>query len=261
MIAIWMTIVICSPMILKVEVLLTVKKALHFVKVNCLTVIVGLVVVVVVVVEAGKGLAMQIMHHAARLLPVMICANPAVVMFESRAEVMFENPDAMMFESLGGFRIAAVRKAIVAVTTGIAVAMAGTTVIAGAVAGVMMEAATMVAEVDETTGRLAVAVIWDAGAIWVVLDVVERFSRPVKSLKARSMAYSNFTRGDMAFSAIQRETTRQKTPTRLFPARWLKNTSCDKVSSFEAMSGRAREIRDHDSAKLNSSMGLLQKST
>jgi hypothetical protein len=51
MIAIWMTIVICSPMILKVEVLLTVKKALHFVKVNCLTVIVGLVVVVVVVVR------------------------------------------------------------------------------------------------------------------------------------------------------------------------------------------------------------------
>ena len=58
MIAIWMTIVICSPMILKVEVLLTAKKALRFVKVNCLTVIVGLAAVVVVVVEVGKALAM-----------------------------------------------------------------------------------------------------------------------------------------------------------------------------------------------------------
>lgn len=54
-IAIWMTIVICSPMILRVEVLLTAKKVLRFVKVNCLTVIVGLVVVVVVVVEGSSG--------------------------------------------------------------------------------------------------------------------------------------------------------------------------------------------------------------
>ena len=58
MIAIWMTIAICSQMILKVEVLLTAKKALHSVKVNCLTVIVGLAAVVVVAAEVGKALAM-----------------------------------------------------------------------------------------------------------------------------------------------------------------------------------------------------------
>ena len=269
MIAIWMMIVICSPMILKVEVLLTAKKALRFAKVNCLTVIVGLAAVVVVVVEVGKALAMQIMHHAARLLLVMICVNLAVVIFESPDEVKFENQGAVkfenqgavMFESLDGFRTAVVRKVIVAVTTVLAVAMAGTMAIAGVAAVVMMEAATTVAEVDEMTGRLAVAEIWDADAIWVARDEDARFSRPVRWSKAHSMAFLNSTHGDMVFSVIQRETTRRKTPTHLSLVRLLKNTSCDRVSSFEAMSGRAREIRGLDSAKLNSSMGLLQRST
>jgi hypothetical protein len=253
MIAIWMMIVICSPMISKVEVLLTAKKALRFVRVNCLTVIVGLAAVVVVVVEVGKGLAMQTMHHAARLLPVMICANLVAVMFESLAAVMFESPD--------GFRTAVVRKAIVAETTGLAVVMVGMMAIAVVAVVVMTEAAMMVAEVDEMTGRLAVAEIWDADAIWVVLDAAARFSRPVRWLKAHSMASWNFTHGDMVFSATRKETTRRKTPTHLSPVRLLRNTSCDRVSSFEAMSGRAHGIRDRDCAKLNSLTGLLQRST
>ena len=210
-------------------------------------------VVIVVVVEAEKGLATLIMHRAVRLLHVMIRVNLAVVMFESLDAVMFESPD--------GFRTVVVPMVIVAVTTGLAGAMAGTMAIAGVEAGVMMEAAMTVAEVDEMTGHLAVAEIWDAGAIWVVLDEAARFSLPARWSKARLTESSNFTHGDMVFFAIRKETMRRKTPTRLFPVRLLRNTSCDKVSSFEAMSGRALVIRDLDSAKLNSSMGLLQRST
>jgi hypothetical protein len=184
------------------------------------------------------------MGHADRNPVATMCGNPVVVMGVSLGAMMGVTP--------ADFRVVAGPKAIVVVAMCLVVAMEEMMEIADVVVAAVTAVAMMAVVVEETmVDHLVVAGIWDADAIWVAHVAGARFSRPERSLKAHLMASWNFIHGDMVSSETRNETTRRKTRTRLSPARLLKNTSCDKVSSFEAMSGRAREIRGHDSVKLN----------
>ena len=133
----------------------------------------------------------------------------------------------MMGVNPADFRVVAGLKATEAEMMGLVEAMEETMGIAGVVvaemtvAATMAGAATMAVVVDVVKAdHLVVAGIRDADAIWEVRDAAERFSRPVKSLKARSMACWNFIQGDMVFFATQNETTLLKIPTHLYPVHW-----------------------------------------
>jgi hypothetical protein len=144
--------------------------------------------------------------------------------------MMFANLVAMICVNPAGFRIVDDLKQTEAETTGLAVAMAETTGIAGVAVVGMMAVGMTAGEGDEMTGHLAAAGIWDVDEISEVLDADELSNLPGKWLRGRSMESSNFIQGDTVSCVIPKETMRRKTPTRLSPARLLKNTSCDKVS-------------------------------
>lgn len=243
----WTMIAIRCLMIMRAEAPVTVRMVRHFARVNCLTEIVGLVAVAVVVVEVVMVLATETLGHGDRK-PVattcvnqvaMMCVNQvavmdvnlAAMMCESQAAVMCGNLVAMMAVNPVDFRVVAGLKATEAGTMGLVVVMEETMAIAGVVVAGMTGAGMMAVVVDVVkVDHLVVAGIWDADGISEARDAAERFSRPVKSLRAHLMASSNFTHVDTVFSATQRETTLRKTPTRLFQVHWLRNTSCDKVS-------------------------------
>ena len=159
----------------------------------------------------------------------MICVSLAAVTGVNPVATMGVNPVAMtcvsravmMGVTPADFRVADGLKATEAEMMGLVGAMEETTGIVGVVVAEMTAVATMAVVVDVVKAdHLVVAGIWDADAIWEVRDAAERFSRPVKSLKARSMACWNFIQGDMVFFATRNETTPLKTPTHLSPVHW-----------------------------------------
>jgi hypothetical protein len=162
-------------------------------------------------------------------LAAMICVSLAAMMGVNPAAMMGVNPvamtcvsrAAMMGVNPADFRVVDGLKATEAEMMVLVGAMEETTGIVGVVVGEMTAVATMAVVVDVVKAdHLVVAGIWDADAIWEVRDAAERFSRPVKSLKARSMACWNFIQGDMVFFATQNETTLLKIPTHLSPVHW-----------------------------------------
>jgi hypothetical protein len=146
-------------------------------------------------------------------LAAMMGVNPVAMTGVSRAAMMGVNP--------ADFRVVDGLKATEAEMMGLVGAMEETTGIVGVVVAEMTAVATMAVVVDVVKAdHLVVAGIWDADAIWEVRDAAEQFSRPVKSLKVRSMACWNFIQGDMVFFATRNETTPLKTPTHLSPVHW-----------------------------------------
>jgi hypothetical protein len=151
----------------------------------------------------------------------MICVNLAAMMGVNPVAMTCVSRAAMMGVNPADFRVVDGLKATEAEMMVLVGAMEETTGIVGVVVGEMTAVATMAVVVDVVKAdHLVVAGIWDADAIWEVRDAAERFSRPVKSLKARSMACWNFIQGDMVFFATQNETTLLKIPTHLSPVHW-----------------------------------------
>jgi hypothetical protein len=154
-------------------------------------------------------------------LVAMTCVSLAAMMGENLVAMTCVSLAAMMGVNPADFRVVAGLKATEAEMMGLVEAMEEMKGIAGVVVAEMTGAATMAAVVDVVkSDHLVVAGIWDADAILEVRDAAERFSRPVRSLKARSMACWNFIQGDMVFFATQNETTLLKIPTHLYPVHW-----------------------------------------
>jgi hypothetical protein len=113
------------------------------------------------------------MGHADRNPVATICGNPVVVMGVSLGAMLGVTP--------ADFRVVAGPKAIVVVAMCLVVAMEEMMEIADVVVAAVTAVAMMAVVVEEmTVDRLAVAGIWDADVIWVVLDEAARFSHPVR---------------------------------------------------------------------------------
>jgi hypothetical protein len=154
-------------------------------------------------------------------LAAMTGVNPIATMGVNRVAMTCASRDAMMGVNPADFKVVDGLKVTEAEMMGLVEAMEETTGIVGVVVAEMTAVATMAVVVDVVKAdHLVVAGIWDADVIWEVRDAAERFSRPVKSLKARSMACWNFIQGDMVFFATPNETTLLKILTHLSPVHW-----------------------------------------
>jgi hypothetical protein len=121
------------------------------------------------------------MGHADQNWVATTCGNLVAVMGVNPFAATCVSLAAMMGVTPADFRVVAGLKAIVAVAMCLVVAMEELMVIADVVVVAMTAVAMMAVVVEEmTVDRLAVAGIWDADVIWVVLDEAARFSHPVR---------------------------------------------------------------------------------